>query len=385
MAQKKNVSGGGSIRKRSNGTWEARCCVGYDPATGKLLRKSIYGKTQKEVREKLRQIAAEVDTGEYIEPCSQTLASWLDDWLAEYLPNVKPHTRASYETIVRLHLKPALGNKKLCELTPVDVQKFVNRLCHTGLNPKTVKNIHGVLHRALNQVMRIGFLRVNPAGVCNLPKIVKNEITPLQGNEVAAFLRAIHGERFETLFFTALFTGMRQSELLGLQWKDIDFNAGALYVRRQLQKEKGRAAYRFIEPKSGKPRKILPAPAVITTLRKQRAAQNQLRLAAGPAWENVDDLVFTNPVGRHLAHMTVYKDFKRMIASIGLPNARFHDMRHTFAVLSLQAGDDIKTVQENLGHHTAAFTLDVYGHVTDDMRHQSADRMERYIQGVVSS
>ena len=123
--------------------------------------------------------------------------------------------------IVRRYLKPALGRQKLCELIPIEAQKFVNQLCRTGLNPKTVKNIHGVLHRALNQAMRIGFLRINPAGVCNLPKIVKNEITPLQGAAVAGFLRAINGERFETLFFTALFTGMRQSELLGLQWKTL--------------------------------------------------------------------------------------------------------------------------------------------------------------------
>ena len=162
---KKNAQGAGTIRKRSDGRWEARYTAGFDPVTGRQIQKSIYGKTQKEVRERLAEITVQLDQKIYEEPIKMRLDEWLDIWLTEYLGNTKPHTIKSYEATIENHIKPALGKKQLQDLTPVLVQQFVNHLVNqkeTGkrLNPKTVKNIHGVLHSALHQAVRIGYLKM---------------------------------------------------------------------------------------------------------------------------------------------------------------------------------------------------------------------------------
>ena len=211
-----------------------------------------------------------------------------------------------------------------------------------GLSAKTVKNVHGVLHKALQQAVLIGYLRYNPADACILPRIERKKIKPFDDAQITAFLSAIQGNRFETLFILTLFTGMREGEVLGLTWDCIDFHTGIISVEKQMQQ----------------------------------------MLLLGSDWQNPEGLVFTNEFGTHLTKPTVYREYKRIVAAIGCPNARFHDLRHSYAVAAIRAGDDIKTVQGNLGHATAAFTLDVYGHVTDQMKRESADRMERFIRTV---
>lgn len=383
---KKNAQGAGTIRKRPDGRWEARYTVGFDPATGKQKQKSIYGKTQKEVRERLAEITVQLDQNTYQEPVKMLLSEWLDIWLSEYLGSVKPHTKKSYGAVAENHIKPALGKKQLQELTPILIQQFVNHLqnqkdTEKPLNPKTVKNIHGVLHSALQQAVRIGYLKTNPAGLTILPKRSNAEITPLQDEQVTRFLQVIKGHPFERVYLVDLFTGIRQSEILGLKWEDIDFEHGQITIRRQLQFLGHKyGGYRFTTPKNNKIRQIIPAKLVMDVLKRQRIRQMEQRLAAGPAWDNSDDLVFTDELGHHLKHDLVYRRLKRIFADMGIPSLRFHDLRHSYAVLSIQAGDDIKTVQENLGHYSAAFTLDVYGHVTEGMKRESAERMERFIE-----
>lgn len=388
---KKNAQGAGTIRKRTDGRWEARFTTGFDPATGKQIQKSIYGKSQKEVREKLTQVTAELDEGTYMEPSKILLSDWLDTWLAEYTGSTKPHTKKSYEATIENHIKPALGEKPLRELTPVHIQRFINHLENKKtddkpLNPKTVKNIHGVLHSALQQAVRIGYLKVNPASLTILPKRSRAEITPLKDQQVGQFLAAIKGHEFEYLYLVDLFTGVRQSELLGLKWEDIDFEQGSITIRRQLQflghKHGG---YQFTTPKNNKTRQIIPAQFVMNVLRQQRRHQIEMRLMAGPAWSNGEGLVFTDTLGNHLKHDLIYRHLKRIFAKMGVPSLRFHDLRHSYAVLSIQAGDDIKTIQENLGHYSAAFTLDVYGHVTEQMKRDSSERMDRYIHNIASN
>lgn len=383
---KKNAQGAGTIRKRPDGRWEARYTVGFDPMTGKQKQKSIYGKTQKEVRERLAEVTVQLDQKAYEEPCKICLEEWLDIWQSEYLGSAKPHTRKSYEATIENHIKPAIGKKQLQELTPVLIQRFVNHLqnqkdVEKPLNPKTVKNIHGVLHSALQQAVRIGYLKTNPASLTILPKRSNAEITPLQDKQVAQFLQAIKGHPFERVYLVDLFTGIRQSEILGLKWEDIDFERGQITIRRQLQfLGHNHGGYCFTTPKNNKNRQIIPARFVMDVLKRQRIRQMEQRLAAGPAWDNCDDLVFTDELGHHLKHDLIYRHLKRIFANMDLPSLRFHDLRHSYAVLSIQAGDDIKTVQENLGHYSAAFTLDVYGHVTEGMKRDSAERMERYIE-----
>jgi integrase len=381
---KRSAQGGGSIRKRKDGTWEGRYTTGKDAGTGKQEQKSVYGATQKEVRQKLQQATYAIDEGTYFEPEKITVGRWLDIWLAEYTGSVKPYTFRAYDSIITYHLKPALGAVKLAALFAPEIQTLYNRLHRgvgkkQGLSAKTIKNIHGVLHKALAQAVELHYILHNPSDACKLPRTKEPIIKPLEESSISAFMKAISGHRYERVFIVTLFTGMRKGEVLGLTWDSIDFQNETIYLYQQLQLIKG--VYKFETLKNDKTRLLSPAPTVMRALQEQRRIQIEWRLKAGSAWEN-SGLVFTNETGHHLALYTVYKHFKDIIASIGLPNTRFHDMRHTYAVNSLQAGDDVKTVQENLGHHAAAFTLDKYGHVTERMKKESANRMEQFIKGL---
>lgn len=388
--------GTGTIRKktvtRDDKTytyWEARYTAGTDPGTGKQIQKSITGKTQKEVSQKLKVATAEIDAGTYITPSKMTVGEWMDIWIKNYLGGVKPFTVRSYTDQVNNHIKPALGSVHLEALKAHSIQQFYNGLGapqgeRPGLSPKTVKNIHGVLHKALQQAVAIGYIRFNPSDACTLPRVVKKPIQPLDEAQSKAFIQAIKGHRFECLFTVTLFTGMREGEILGLTWDCVDFSKGTILINKQLQQEKKKGGqYIFAPLKNDKSRTITPALWVMQVLRSHKVRQAEQRLKAGALWEN-GGLVFTDELGHHLARCTIVKAFKKVVASIGCPDARFHDLRHSYAVASIRAGDDIKTVQGNLGHATAAFTLDVYGHVTEQMKTASAARMDGYIRDVLN-
>ena len=385
----KNAKGGGTIRKRPDGRWEARYTLGIDPKTGKQIQKSVYGKTQKEVRQKLTAITAEIDDGTYMEPCRMTLDEWLDIWLRDYLTGVKPSTAYLYQRQAKLYIRPALGSVRLDRLEPHTIQRFYNSLHEERdgkppLSAKSIKNIHGILHKALQQAVLLNYLRTNPTNACILPKIIKKEIHPMDDRDTALFLEAIKGCRYELLLKVDLFTGLREGELLGLMWDCVDFEKGTLLINKQLRRSQRKGGtYYFSPPKNNKSRTITPAPYVMKLLQAQKGQQTRQRLMAGPAWED-SGLVFTNEFGRYVSYRAIFDSFKRIVKRIGLPDARIHDLRHTYAVNCIRAGDDIKTVQSNLGHATAAFTLDVYGHFTDDMRSVSAQRMEGFITNVLN-
>lgn len=378
----KSAAGAGNIRQRSDGRWEARVITGHDPGTGKAIRRSIYGQTQKEVRQKLSKLTVELDEGTYKNPQKITVGEWLDIWLAEYLPDVKPRTKDSYASTVKNHIKPALGAIKLEELTTPAIQAFYNRLQQgtAPLSAKTLRNVHGVLHRSLQQAVEIDYLRANPATFAKLPRVKKSEIKPLDDEGIKAFLEAIKGHKYESFYLVSLFTGARESELLGLQWSCVDFKEGTILIDKQLQRKRGgKGAYWFVDPKNNKTRKLCPAPFVMDVLRDQRKRQLEWRLKAGELWDNSMNLVFTNELGRNLSSQTIYLHFKKLVAEAGYPDTRLHDLRHSYAVTALRSGDDIKTVQEALGHHTAAFTMDTYLHVTEQMKKDSSQRMQNFI------
>lgn len=383
----KAAKGGGSIRQRKDGLWEGRYTVGRDAGTGKQIRKSVYGQTQQEARKKLAQAVAAIDRGDYMEPQKMTVGAWLDTWAASYLLDVKPSTRYYYEACIRNHLKPAFGAVRLEALHPHAVQKFYNGLSverdgKPGLSPSTVRLVHLVLAEAMGKAVELGYIRKNPASVCTLPRKEAKEKAPLDGEAVGAFLEAVKGHRFETLFTVALFTGMREGELLGLLWDCVDFERGTVCIDKQLQRDRESGGYVLASTKNGKCRVISPAPHVMELLRNHWRKQAENRLRAGRAWEN-RGLVFPDELGGFLSSFVVYQAFKRVAASIGMPSATFHDLRHSYAVAAIRAGDDVKTIQGNLGHATAAFTLNIYGHVTEAMKQESAARMEAYISGVL--
>ena len=387
----------GNIRKKSrmvNGKtytyYEARYTEGFDPGTGKQIQRSISGKTQKEVAQKLKAAIAALDTGTYIAPCKMTVGEWMDAWSKQYLGGVKESTVAAYNATIRTHIKPGIGAVRIDALDTNLVQNFYNRLREPTKNrdavsPKTVKNVHGILHKALQQAVANGYIRFNPTNSCVLPRIEKKELQPLDEAETKLFLDAVKGHPLELLYTVTLFTGMREGEALGLTWDRVDFMRGTILISRQLQKEKKAGGqFRLVSLKNDKPRRIMPAPWVMQLLRDRKLQQYEHKEKAGAAWSNPMNLVFTNELGGHLIPQTVVRQFKEIVSSIGRPDARFHDLRHSYAVASLRSGDDIKTVQGNLGHATAAFTLDVYGHVTNQMQEASAVRMEAYIKGILN-
>lgn len=387
---KRGAQGNGTIRQRPDGRWEARYVVGNDPGTGKQIRKSVYGDTQKEVRQKLNAVVKEIDEGTYFEPSKITVSKWLDVWLEEYTDDKKYQTVKHYKAQVNTHIKPALGAIKLESLTTPQIQKFYNGLLRRPEKPlaaKSVRNIHGILTKALSTAVQVGYLRQNPAQAVTLPRSKRKEISPLTDEQVKELVRLADNDSFGALFKVAVFTGMRECEATGLTWDCVDYDKGTIRIYRQLIKrpiEDG--GFTFGALKNDKSREIAASPFVMGLLREQEQRQIEARFRAGELWkgwqtqkERCTAFVFTNDYGEHLHPQTVYNHYKKLAAKIGAPDSCVHDLRHTFAVLSLQNGDDLKTVQEHLGHATAAFTLDVYGHVSPKMKSDSAERMQNYI------
>ncbi len=376
----KSAKGSGTIRKRPDGRWEGRYTLGQDPMTGKQKQKSVYGKTQHEVRQKLSQISVEIDEGIYVEPTTMKVGAWLDIWLKEYTGNVKPATYSVYEEHVRVHIKPYVGEVRLTRLAPHMVQAMYNTLLNDRhLSPKSIHNIHGAFHKAMEQAKVLGYLRTNPLDAVVIPRAEKKQITTVTDEAMTDFLQAIRGNPYELVLFVSAFTGMRQGEVLGLTWDCVDFEKGTILINKQHNRVKGIPGHHFSSLKNEKTRVLTAASDVMDALRKQQEQQAEWAIAVGELWDNSENLVFTTETGRYINNKTLYVNFKRVMKEIGLEGVPFHALRHTYAVNSLRAGDDIKTVQENLGHATAGFTLSTYAHSTPGMKQESAKRMEGFI------
>lgn len=410
----KRGNGDGTISKRTvsrNGKtytfWEGRLTIGINPGTGKQIRKSFTGKTQKEVREAMQAAAVAINQGTFFNPVKTTLGEWLDIWLKDYTADKKYLTVKHYTAQCNTHIKPALGAVKLSKLTAPQIQGFYNDLSKTGkqirkkdkktgketitfepLAAKSIRNIHGILIKALNVAIDVGYLNVNPAERVTLPRVEKQEIHPLNDDQIAAFYKAAADDEYCYLLRLIPFTGLREAEAMGLTWDCVDFEAGTLKINKQLVKRPNAAGgFTLAETKNSKIRVIKPAQMVMKQLKERQRQQIEQRFQAGELWQGWQNeqerktaLVFTTLTGGNLSPQTVYNHCKKVLDIIGAGDRCVHDLRHTFAVLSLQNGDDVKTVQGNLGHATAAFTLDVYGHVSERMKEDSAARMEQYMQ-----
>lgn len=391
MARKNShrEAGSGSIVLRKDGRWQGQFCNGRDPKTGKLRRHTIYGKTQKEVATKLRAATASIDRGTFQEPSKITLSEYAKEYTKNYLTALSPYTRESYRIALDKHILPALGEYTLTQLSHRQVQAFVSSLGTNGkhLSPKTIRNIHGVLHSMLDAAVRDEILLRNVSDRCSLPHVVQKQIRAISSAELATFLDAIADEPFRNIFFVDIFSGLRQAEILGLRWPDIDWANHCIYIRQQLQQNqnKGDFSYYLAPPKEGKERCVVLAESTMQVLREQQQRQQQMELIAHPVWDNQWDLVFTNDFGKPLNRRTVYKHLKRVLRSCGLGDCSFHSLRHSFATISLENGDDIKTVQANLGHYAASFTLKTYAHVTNQMQQNSAERMDALIRSIQQS
>ena len=392
----KGAKGGGTIRQRPDGRWKARYTLGIDPGTGKQIQKSVYGKTQKEVRQKLTAITAEIDSGTYIPQDKTTFEQWLNIWLDEYMGDKKYGTIRNYKNACRYHIIPYIGQCRLSDLKPHMIQTLYNRLQRgeddkPPLSPKTIRNVHGVLSKALNQAVLNEMIRSNPAQLTTLPRKEQKEIETLSDKQIQQFSVLVEQDSYRAILKFILFSGVRESEAIGLTWDCIDFDRGTIRIHHQLlQRPKSAGGYTLAPLKNDRERLLTPPPTLLALLKERKHEQMQQRMKAGLAWhgwgsaeEQNTWFVFTTEFGDHYCPQTVYDHFKRIARQIGAEKANVHSLRHTYAVLCLQNGDDVKTVQSNLGHATAAFTLDVYGHVSEKMKQDSANRMESYLQRTI--
>jgi integrase len=303
------------------------------------------------------------------------VGEYLDTWLSEVVkPSARNWTYVGYETVVRLHLKPTLGRVRLDRLTPMQVQSLLNAESADGLAPKYVKNVRAVLRGALNQAVRWELLSRNPASMVEPPRGEPYEIKPLAPVEARAFLAAIRGDRLEALYSVALTMGLRQGEALGLRWTQTDLDVGSIRVEKQLQRLGGKL--QLVELKTRLSRRaLLMPPSIVASLREHQRRQLEERGAAGGKWIE-SGLVFTTPEGKPLEGTSVTRYFHDLLARAGLPQRRFHDLRHSCATLLLVQGVSPRVVMDVLGHSDIGMTMNTYSHVIPELRREAADRMD---------
>jgi integrase len=372
---KKRGNGEGSIHRRKGGGW----CAQYTVYTANgRKRKTLYGKTRQEVAAKLTTGLSDREDGVIFDAENLTIGEYLDRWLKDSVErNVGPRTLSNYQLQVRQHLRPALGQVKLKALSPAHIQGLYRSKLDAGLAPSSVRYIHAVLHRALKQALRWGLVPRNASESVDLPRLGKEEVEVLLPHEVRAFLDAAREDRLEALYVVAVTVGLRRGELLGLRWTDLELDGEPkLRVGRQLQRMRDGSGRRFVAPKGGKGRTIRLPARTVEALKAHRARQAQARLKAGSLYQD-GGLVFASEIGTPLEPSNIdRRSFKPLLEKAGLPDIRFHDLRHTCATVLLSQGVNPKFVQELLGHADIKLTLGTYSHFLPSMGDQTANAME---------
>ena len=375
-------NGEGSVRKRKDGRWEGRYTV-QTPDGPK--QKTIYGKTRKEVSEKLTEAMAGRDKGLVINAGKLTVGEHLEYWLNDVVqPSASHRTYATLAQQIRSHVVPTLGRVKLKDLRKAHIDRLYRDKLDSGLYPSTVRRIHAVLHKALEEAVKGDLILRNPAAHANKPKVRQQEIEPLDAAQAGKFLDAAHGDRFEALYVLCLMAGLRQGEALGLKWSDIELDAGTLTVNRQLQRVRRNGdksgKLEFSEPKNASRRTIGLPQRAVTALRSHRKRQlEERKLSAGSDWRE-NGLVFVSKYGGPLdAQNVVNRHYKPLLERAGLPPIRFHDLRHSCLSLLAQRGEPIRDLQALAGHASAAFTLQRYTHHYDASARRTADAMGRIL------
>ena len=360
--------GEGSIYQRSDGRWAASITL-----EGRK-RKTLYGKTRKEVQEQLKIALREQQQGMLVTTPQQTLEQFLGQWLEAHRPSVRIRTYERYEQIVRVHIVPALGRVQLQKLTAQQVQNFYTKV-GKQLSSTTVNTLHAMFHKALEDAVKWGLLARNVCDAVTAPRRAHYEIKPLTMEQANILLDAAKQDDFEALWVLALTTGMRRGELLALKWQDINFEQAMLQVRRIFTRAPGNR-YIESEPKTEKSRRsIMLASFTVEALRRHRVRQLETKLQMGTAWQE-HDLVFCTSLGTPLNPNRALELFKRLLKKAGLPDMRLHDLRHSIATILLSMGVHPKVVQELLGHNRIQETVDTYSQVLPTIHKEAIRKLE---------
>ena len=380
---KRRANGEGNIRKRKDGRWEGRYTAGYDPESGKRIIKNVLGKTQAEVKEKLKTAISESQRLDVSKAGNYTVASWVRTWYEVYAePRIRPNTKAYYTNYIENHIIPGIGSVPLDKLTTIQIQRFYNNLQKSGrvqrknfpelrdksLSPRVVRGVHTLLHNCLEQAVAERLILSNPAQGCKLPQLEKKEMKILPQEKIGLYLAEAEKRGLLAAFYLELTTGLRRGELLALQWTDLDIENRTLAVTKQVNRINGELVVSPPKTRNSVRTLALPQQAVDLLIAEHRKHPSNPYLFPSPKTGTMYD-----PDAFRRTHDKILK-------AIGAEHIRFHDLRHTFATLSLKSGVDVKTLSGALGHYSAGFTLNTYTHATAQMRQDAADT----IGGVIS-
>jgi integrase len=364
----------GQIVSRGRHRWLVRVFLGRDHQTRKRRyhNRTIHGPARR-AQEYLTKMLHERDLGRGLEGAEITLNEFLDRWLdTAAKPKLRDKSYESYKSLLRRYVRPVLSERILSAVTPLDVQDAYQKMIDRGLSARTVRYTHSVLRSAIRQAIRWRLLLQDPTDGAQLPRLGRREMRVLTAEQSRIFLSAALKTHYGPVFAVALTTGMRPSEYLALKWQDIDWDRETVSVVRTLERVRG--GWRFAETKRARSRRIIKFQDWVLETFKNLEARTIRRSECSRPDNSV--LVFTSPAGRPIYSDKLAKRFKAILRQAGLPVVRLYDLRHTAATLALSAGVPPKVVAEQLGHASAAFTLDVYSHLLPHMQAEAAERVE---------
>jgi integrase len=356
----------GSIYPTKDGKWRGAVSLGWD-ANGKQRRKYVSGKTRAEVNKKISALLGDQQRGVPISTGTPTIREFLERWLEDVVkPNKRLGTYEAYESVVRIHLIPALGRHKIEKLTALHVQQMLNEKRQAGVSGRTLTNMRAYLRAALNQAMKWDLVPRNVAALTDPPSVEKFEAKPIPAQDVTKLLSAAQDDPLEALWVTTVWLGLRQGEAFGLQWSDVDFQNRSIRIHQQLQRSnrKPREA-RLVETKTKASRRTLPLPdPVVAALQRHRKRQLEDRLLAGQRWQgDTWNLVFCTSIGTPLDPSNVTKQYRALLERAGLERRRFHDLRHSCGTFLASRNVQPRIIMEVLGHSQISTTMNIYTHV----------------------
>jgi len=364
----------GSLYKRQDGLWCAQISL-----DGRRLTK--YAKTQKDCRTWIKAMVAKIDGGLTFEATLMTMERFFEVWLSGKELSRRPGTVENYRKVTNSYILPKIGQMRLQDLTPTHITQLYMLLKDEGKGARSIQAVHVILHCALKQAVREGLLGRNPVDAVDRPRVEQTETQILNEEQARHLLTTASASLYETVFCLALISGMRKGELLGLKWSDLDLTKGTILVQRQLQLIKP-GGYVLVPPKTkaGK-RQVKLGQGMLAKLENHRKNQEALKAAAGDKWKE-NNLIFTSSIGTYMDQSRVHKEFKRLLTKAGLPDLRFHDLRHTSLSFLLENGTPVNTVQQRAGHSKASVTIDIYGHALAGSQNQAADRIDELVTSI---